>query len=281
MSEYHILSHGLGVQTTTLDLMEREGLFGLKFDHKIFADTQEEPAPVYRHLEWLQDGRITVRTNGKLGDDLAKGQNCMGRRFASIPAFTRGEGDEREGRIRRQCSAEYKVQVIERFIRREVLGLKPRQRVPKGVRVHQYFGISLDEAGRSRRIAQRFSEETWCKPHFPLVDLFLTRADCLTFLGPRVPHQTPRSACVCCPYRSDAEWVWLREHDPAGWQRAVSLDHDMRRPGWAGNRQMHRPMYLHRSCKPLGEVIFDTRPKARDLQLSMSFAAVCEGVCGV
>jgi hypothetical protein len=172
--------------------------------------------------------------------------------------------------------------VIERTIRREVLRLQPRQRVPKDIRVHQYFGISLDEAGRARRIENRFAADCkWATPHFPLVERFWTRADCLTWLADRVPHQTPRSACVFCPYNSDAEWFWLRANDPEGWARAIELDRAMREPGWAGNRQMNRPMYLHRSCQPLDKVVFETRPRPRDLQLSISFAAVCEGVCGV
>ena len=52
--------------------------------------------------------------------------------------------------VRRQCTAEYKIEVVNRTIRRELLGLKPRQRIPKDVLIHQYFGISTDEAGEGR-----------------------------------------------------------------------------------------------------------------------------------
>jgi hypothetical protein len=284
-TEYHILNLGAGVQSTTLYLMFMRGEIKPQIDCAIFADTQEEPRAVYEHLAWLQSLKgpeILVRTKGKLGDDLARGVNSTGQRFASIPAFTKGEGEAVEGRTRRQCSKEYKTEVIERTIRREVLGLQPGRRVPKSVHIHQYLGISLDEAGRARRITERFRQTVkWATPHFPLIERFWTRPDCLTWLADKVPHQCPRSACTFCPYHSDAEWVHIRETDPEAWGRALEIDKAMRADGVIFQRNHDKPLYLHRSCKPLDEVVFDTRPRARDLQLSMSFAANCEGVCGV
>jgi hypothetical protein len=282
-TEYHILNLGAGVQSTTLYVMFMRGEIKPQIDCAIFADTQEEPGAVYGHLAWLKSLKgpeILVRTKGRIGDDLLRGENSTGQRFAAIPFFTQGEGSV--GQARRQCSKEYKTEVIERAIRREVMGMKPRQRVPKGVAVHQHLGISLDEAGRARRIADLFRrEKKWAIPHFPLLDLCWTRPDCLNYLAGKVPHQTPRSACVFCPYHSDAEWVHLKETDSDGWTRSLSVDAGLRIPGTLVHRGLQQAAYLHRSCKPLDEVVFDTRPKPRDLQLSMSFAAVCEGVCGV
>lgn len=91
MTEYHVLSLGAGVQSTTLYLMFMQGAIAPKIDAAIFADTQEEPGEVYRHLNWLMslDGPpILVGTAGKLGDHLKTGTNTTGGRFASIPAFT-------------------------------------------------------------------------------------------------------------------------------------------------------------------------------------------------
>lgn len=282
-TEYHILNLGAGVQSTTLYLMFLRGEIQPKINYAIFADTQEEPEQVYKHLEWLQSLNgtpILVRTKGKLGDDLVNGVNSTGQRLASIPAFTKGDGDGQEGRTRRQCSKEYKVDVIERAIRRDILGLLPGLQIPKTVLIHQYFGISADEAGRSRRIqARRESKRVKC--HFPLLERFMTRSDCLQYLEKKVPHQTPRSACVFCPYHSDAEWDRIRTEDPEGWRRALEVDQALRVPGNIVNRNMDKPLYLHRSCKPLEEIEFDTRPRFRDLQMNLSFWSECEGMCGV
>jgi hypothetical protein len=91
----NVLNLGAGVQSTAVYLLAVEGR--IKIDHAIFADTGEEPAAVYDHLRWLQSLNgppILVRTAGKLGDDLIHGRNG-GKRFASIPAFVRVEGQQR------------------------------------------------------------------------------------------------------------------------------------------------------------------------------------------
>lgn len=56
-----------------------------QIDCAIFADTQDEPTPVYQHLEWLKSlngPRIIVATAGKLSEDLRHGRNTTGGRFA-------------------------------------------------------------------------------------------------------------------------------------------------------------------------------------------------------
>jgi hypothetical protein len=210
-----------------------------------------------------------------------RGENSTKQRFASIPAYTL-RPDGTEAKVRRQCSMEYKIAVIERTIRREILGLKPRQRIPRGTVINQIIGISLDEAGRAKRI-QDNARRTNSKftPKFPLIERFMTRANCLTYLADKVPHQTPRSACVFCPFHSDFEWDRIKREDPAGWARAVEIDHALRIKGRIVNRNLNQQLFLHRSCKPLDLVQLDTTPDPRKAQLAINFAAECMGVCGV
>lgn len=283
MREYHILNLGAGVQSTTLYLMSMEGI-APKFDVAIFADTGEEPQAVYAHLEWMQTLNgppILIRTVGRLGDDLMRGQNSTGGRFAAIPAFTTANEGIDIGRIQRQCSNEYKVEVINRVIRREVLGLAARQRKPKNIAVHEYFGISLDEKSRATRIWERYHIEhsRIGEPHFPLIDRMMTRANCLDWLAGRVPYEVPRSACVFCPFHTDAEWQRLKDRAGPDWERAVEVDYVLRTTGAVANRDMRQNMYVHRSCKPIDEIDFHPRVNAKELQLG--FGVECEGVCGV
>jgi len=128
-NEYHVLNLGAGVQSTALALLFAEGRLTPNLDAAIFADTQEEPEAVYTHLDWLVPQLpfpVIVRSAGKLGDHLMKGVNSRGGRFASIPSFTL-HPDGTVGRTKRQCTSDYKIQVVERAIRRDVLGLQPRQ----------------------------------------------------------------------------------------------------------------------------------------------------------
>ena len=179
---HRILNLGAGVQSTTVYLMYVRGEIQPGIECAIFADTGEEPASVYAHLEWLKSlggPPIIVRSIGRLGDDLVLGRNSTGGRFASIPAFTAAIEGSKAGMVRRQCTKEYKIEVIERCLRRELLGLQKGQRVPKGTRVVQVYGISLDEAGRSIRIRERLEDRAWLTPEFPLIDRSMTRGDCL------------------------------------------------------------------------------------------------------
>jgi hypothetical protein len=100
---------------------------------------------------------ILTDTEGRLGDDLIHGMKSTGLRFASIPAFTSPEPGKTGGMLRRQCTAEYKINVVERVIRRQVVGLEYRQRMPKGVKVVQHFELSFDEPRRvsEERIVER------------------------------------------------------------------------------------------------------------------------------
>jgi hypothetical protein len=214
-----ILNLGAGVQSTTVFLMAHEGLIP-PIDYAIFADTQEEPEDVYRHLKWLKTiphpvPVLHIATAGKLGNDLlnetapsiphehAPYKPNHRPRFASIPVFTAQHHETREGRngcsegiVRRQCTKEYKIEVVERVIRRTILGMQPRQRIPKGTMIEQLFGISQDEKGRAARIAKNWEGRAWSTPSFPLIDMKWTRADCLDWLKARVPHPVTRSACV-------------------------------------------------------------------------------------
>lgn len=197
---YHILNLGAGVQSTALFLMFLDGEFDEKLDFAVFADTQEEPEGVYRHLAWLRSlggPPILTDTAGKLGNDLIHGKNSSGQRFASIPAFTSSTPGQTGGMLRRQCTAEYKINVCERIIRRQIVGLEYRQRMPKGVRVVQYFGLSYDEPRRVSKVKNRFVGHPWGEGRFPLFDQEMTRSDCVAYLKVQaIPYEVPRSACT-------------------------------------------------------------------------------------
>ncbi len=272
--------------------MAREPDATLHFDVAIFADTGEEPQAVYRHLEYLQslgNPEIWIRSAGKLGDDLVNGINSTGQRFASIPAFTAedhlvrpGSCDNKMppapkyGMVRRQCTSEYKIRVIEKAIRRELVGLKPRKHMPRDIRVFQYFGITVDEKQRAERAKKRFEKIRWAEPVYPLLEMGWSRKDCIEWLEGRLPHQVPRSACVFCPYRTNREWLYLRETDPQGWERAVEIDHALRQEGSVVNRKLEQKLYLHRSCVPLELVDFE-----KQHTLFRPMGHECAGMCGV
>jgi hypothetical protein len=284
MKEFHILNLGAGVQSTTLYLMFLRGDLTPQIDYAIFADTGEEPTPVYRHLEWLQSlngPRILVRSIGRLGEHLKQRWNLTGLRAADLPAYTTDEPGPPQGMIRNNCVRKYKAEVIQHVIRHEIVGLNPRELFPRyDVHVWQYFGISFDEAGRAPCVQRQFAEIPWATPVFPFLDRRMTSRMCQQWLKAfGVPHEVPRSACVFCPCRSNEEWRWLRDNDPANFQRAVEIDAALRTPANIVNRSLDHQLYVHRSCVPLAEAFLEKRESLLDLACT-GFYQEDNGLCG-
>ena len=272
----HVLSLGAGVQSSTLALLAAHGEVTPTPALAIFADTGWEPPAVYAWLKWLEKQLpypVERVSNGNIRTDnvtaRVRGVKANGERWASLPFFTRGPGDEREGRTTRQCTSEYKIQPIERYLRREVIGLKPRQRAPKTVQIVQWRGISTDEASRMKP-----SRHPWMTVRYPLaMDLGMSRHDCMAWMARHGYPEPPRSACIGCPFHSDHEWRRMRDEAPADWADAVEFDAEIRHAGG-----MQRPTYLHRQCVALDEVDLSTPSDHGQLGL---WGEECEGMCGL
>ena len=264
-----VLALGAGVQSTALLLMSLHGDLGVeRVDAAIFGDTQWERAATYAHLDRLSKecehyGVPLYRvTAGNLRQDALERQVLGGRsggshkRFASMPLRIRNRNGT-EGLMRRQCSAEYKLAPCHQQLRR-MLGLAPRQRAPRDVAVERWLGISLDEARRAG-----MSKDRWVDLRYPLIEMKLTRTDCLEYLRAAGWPNVPRSSCIGCPYHNNAEWRDIRDNDPEAWADACAFD--------AAVRHCHGldgEAYLHRSLLPLAEAPIDD-PRAGGTQLEM------------
>lgn len=265
-----ILSLGAGVQSSTLALMIAAGEVPM-VDAAIFADTQAEDQEVYDWLAWLEKQlpfpvyRVTA---GSLTDAALKMHATNdGRTYTRslIPAFTRG-GDGSQGKLMRTCTADFKVAPLIKM-QRKIGQIRRGQKMPT---VTVLIGISVDEAHRMKP-----SREPWAVHRWPLIDLRMTRADCLAWMTRRGYPTPPRSACVYCPFHSDAEWARLKERRPGAFSAACQFERELQRTKAATDNMRSVP-YLHRSMKPLSEVIFDPMKNEPSL-----FGNECEGMCGV
>ena len=267
---FRVISLGAVVQSTTMALMAAHGEIGPMPDCAIFADTRWEPKAVYDHLDWLETELPfpTYRVSaGNIRDDHIAGVNTTGQKFASMPLFTSADGSM----ARRQCTKEYKIVPIRRK-QRELLGVEPRRRVPKGIVVEQWLGISTDEAGRIKP-----SRDKWQINHWPLIDADMSRQDCIKWFDGKYPgRQLSKSACIGCPFHSDSSWRDKRDNDPVSWADAVEFDAAVRHKGGGGGLEHQK--FLHRACIPLDEVDLDTAEDHGQLNF---FINECEGMCGV
>lgn len=269
-TEIHIISLGAGVQSSTMSLMAACGEIKPMPTAAIFADTQAEPASVYRWLDWLEKQlpfpvyRVSA---GSLEEDTLRIRQRKDKNGfwnpSGIPAFTTGK-DGSLGIGPRQCTHDFKIIPIKREQRRLLNEHGANH-------VISWVGISLDEAHRMKPTGVRYSTNIW-----PLVERRISRWDCYRWMESKGYPRPAKSACVFCPFHNDAEWRRLRDEEPEAFKHAVEFEKKYQ----ATKRQttMRGDVWLHSSRKPLDHVDFSTMEERGQISL---FGNECEGMCGV
>jgi hypothetical protein len=275
-----VISLGAGVQSSTLFLLSCKGILP-KADIAIFSDTGWEPPEVYEHLERLkEEGRkagipvVTVE-KGNIKDEYLSAMES-GAAFAAIPVYSK----DKSGKVsigRRQCTREYKITPIDKYLRYEVLGLRPRQHAPKDPVIELWIGISMDEIQRIKDPWNKWQTNVYPLCQWPPKKQYLekswTRNDCKIWLEKNYPEwKVPRSACIGCPFHNDHEWREIKK-DPALWKEAVEFDKAIRVA-----RKKEYTQFLHPSCMPLDEVDLSTDEDRGQMNL---WDNECEGMCGL
>lgn len=265
----NIISLGAGVQSSTMALMAAHGEMTPMPDCAIFADTGAEPLGVYKWLDWLET-KLPFPVHRVMHKEGLR-QNIIdsiaGARFAGAPFFTESN-DSRGGMLRRQCTREFKVEPIKQKVR-QLLGLQKGERAGKEVLAIQWIGISTDEAQRMKP-----SGDVWIKNIWPLIEVNMSRLQCLAWIEKHAYPMPTKSACTFCPYHNDALWREMKNNDPVSFADAIEID-NMIRDGVRGTKQK---LYLHSSLRPLAEVDFRNAEDAGQINM---FNNECEGLCGV
>jgi 3'-phosphoadenosine 5'-phosphosulfate sulfotransferase (PAPS reductase)/FAD synthetase len=257
--KHTFLSYGAGTQTFFLLVLAEQGKIAI--DELVFADTGIEKPETYNHIEKVAKPICermgipftTVRMSKEIDDisSLSAEELNEYKSFIAQSKHAPRTGKKREEY--RKWYDEHKVPRTivdnlydETYKRRRVPSINPRSRfctsdakiipienyIKEQVSLGKYenpvafIGLSYDELTRMY------------KPHnniytvsYPLIDMKLTRQDCIRLtkqLGYEVP---PKSGCYICPFQNKASWAKLRkEHKDLYW-RAVELEeHDLNFP---------------------------------------------------
>ena len=181
----NILSYGAGMPSTSLVGMACENAMrGYPvwphvpvYDAVIFCDLHAEPTWVYEQADFAR--RLCERAGipfytldmDLYGDFISKFGKS---RIASVPFWTIGE-DGKKGRMPRQCTYEYKIKMIERFVRRNLLGYRPYERtLSLDIHAHQmHMGIMFEERHRAKPSKLKLFVN-----RYPLVEMGWTRPMC-------------------------------------------------------------------------------------------------------
>jgi len=158
-----------------------------------------------------------------------------------IPAFTTDRESQSRGQIKRQCTHDWKIMPIRRFVRERLQEMG--ERVLPGA-VESLTGISLDEYTRMRT-----SDVLYVVHSYPLVDAKLTRADCINWLEGHGLPVPPKSSCVFCPYHQIAAWKELKRAGGSDWETAVEVDVAIR------DKRPKAELFIHPARVPLPQAI--------------------------
>jgi hypothetical protein len=269
--QWNVISLGGGVQSSTMALMASCGELGPMPDCAVFADTQDEPASVYRWLDWLEPKLafpLYRVTKGRLQDSVLTMRTTKdGRKFSkvSLPMYTRGV-DGNEGIISfRNCTKEFKINPILKFLRSHC-GIKRGQKHPT---VTSWIGISYDEQQRMKH-----SRDSWVVNRWPLIEKQIDRKACIHWMQENGYPEPPKSACVYCPFHSNPVWRNMKQREPEEFAKAVVFEKTIQAARGEGGE-----VFLHNTRKPLDKI--DFRNDVDRGQTLLSFMDECEGMCGV
>lgn len=260
-----VLSCGAGMQSTALALMSCENKMaqaqGAPFPHAlvpvydaiIFCDLGLEPNWVQKQVDFIKNacekaGIPFYIIQSNLYQDYL--QN-FGRGHTSDIPFWSVDESGKKAKMHRHCTVDYKITLIEKFLRHKLLGYKKYQRLkPEDMQTHEmHIGFSHEERKRISGIEQ---SKLFVKK-YPLVDMEWERKDCYRYILETWGLDTKASACCFCPFHRNYFFQYIKNHAPADYQKTVAFDRMI------GERQkdtaIRSKIYISRSRKRIEDLL--------------------------
>lgn len=232
-----ILSCGAGMQSTAIALMSCENKLTEQgnfpngkihpkipiYDAIIFCDLELEPSWVYSQVNFIKSAcewagiPFYVLENALYTDYM---NNFGNSRVVSIPFWTVDKNDKK-GKMMRTCTLDYKINLMQKFIRQELLGYKKGQRTkPNDEKAHEmHLGFSKEEKRRCKENPHRMFVNK-----FPLCEVGLTRADNYTYIKDIWGLETRASACCFCPFHTNYFFNYLKINSKYEYEKTVAFD---------------------------------------------------------
>ncbi len=259
MKQIRVFSFGGGVQSTAVLVLQALGRLATPYDVFVFANVGEDsenPATIEymnAHLRpYAVRAGITLidvqKTYKKQPDTLVT-ELFRDNRSISIPARMGGNGAPGN----RQCTTDFKIRQIDKWIREQ----KQYDEAVVGL------GISLDEFSRMRDTnwheREGLSEKGRKlgfkkKREYPLIDLRLSRQDCLNVVWEVGLPPPPKSSCFFCPFHSPNTWIEMKRKRPDLFEKSCQIEEQINKKRGTTGRDS---VYLHKSLVPLRQAVGD------------------------
>lgn len=254
-----ILSCGAGMQSTALALISCEQVhFPVKhpevprYDAIIYCDLGIEPAWVPQQVQFIERACKSASIpfyilQSNLYQDYI--QNFGVRRVSAMPFWTLDD-DDKPGRIaRRSCTVDYKITMIQKFVRYELLGYRPYQRLrTEDIGGHElHIGFSKEESNRSFP-----SRHKMFRNQFPLIDMGWERKDCYQYNLETWGLDSKASACLVCPFHRNYFFQHIKHNFPSDYACVINFDEllEKRQP----QSNIRNRIFLSRSRKRIRDL---------------------------
>lgn len=254
-----ILSCGAGMQSTALALMSCEnaktpGKFPLVpvYDLIVFCDLGKEPPWVMNQVRFIEkacnDAGIPFKIlQSPLYRDYM--DNFGKRRVVSIPFWTI-DSEGKKGKMMRVCTMDYKINLIQKYVRENILGYKKGQWTKKeDIKAHEmHIGFSVEEQQRCKENPSKMFVN-----RFPLVEMGLERKDNYAYIRDVWGLETKASACSFCPFHRNYFFQFLKDHEPEEYRSVIAFD-DLLETGQP-KTNIHSKLYISRSRKRIQDLL--------------------------
>lgn len=254
-----ILSCGAGMQSTALALMscenKKKGIIHKEvpvYDAVIFCDLGSEPYWVKDQVGFIKGACESVGIpfhiiESNLYQDYM--DNFGTGHVSSIPFWSVDETGKK-AKMRRHCTLDYKIALIEKFLRYELLGYKKYQRLKKeDICAHEmHIGFSFEER---KRISSDYSKLFIKK--YPLVVMEWERADSYRYILEEWGLDTKASACNFCPFHKNYFFRHLKENSKADYEQTVAFDRMIGE--MQPNTAIRSKIYISRSRKRIEDLL--------------------------
>lgn len=215
-----VISYGGGVQSTAMIVLAAHGeLHGGPYDAALMAnvgDDSEHPATLdyVRNiaLPWAESIGFPVHILDRVKRD-GSTETLYGRLVKpgsrSLPIPIRMDNGAPGTR---SCTHDFKIQVVGKWLRQHGASKDEPARVA--------IGISTDEIQRLHNKKAKPYEQ----PYYPLIEMGMSRMDCMNRIQAEGLPIPPKSACYFCPFHRPAAWAEMRRDQPELFGKAADLE---------------------------------------------------------
>lgn len=212
-----VVSYGGGVQSTALLVLAATR----RIDFPVFlfanvGDDSEHPAT----LTYVRDVAMPYATEHSITIHELRKIRRTGKVETLLETLTRTQGSiqipvrmANGAPGNRNCTHDFKIKVIDGWLKEH--GATAETPATVGI------GISTDELHRAKTNDAR---RPWALNSYPLLDLRMSRQDCVrTIMSAGVPVP-PKSSCFFCPFHKMSEWQRMKREEPELFDRSVALE---------------------------------------------------------